>query len=274
MQFLRLRIKVSNFLANTMNTYLRAAIGAAKAAGSLIRENFMQPLQVNAAEAHDLKLELDVRAQEVITKSLLREFPNTSVLGEEGSAETTNSEGDWIVDPIDGTVNFFYSIPHFSVSIAFRRAQQIEIGVIYDPIKDELWRAIRGEPAYLNDSLIQVSKRTSIGESILSVGFSKTPAAIDLGLKSFSVLVTKARKCRMMGSAALDLAYVASGRFDAYIEQSVNLWDIAAGWLLVESAGGQVSVKPSPLDEKKIAVIAWNGNIDLSELQGSLPKTT
>ena len=129
-----------------MNTYLRAAIDAAKAAGSLIRENFMQPLQVNAAEAHDLKLELDVRAQEVITELLLREFPNTSVLGEEGSAETAHAEGDWIVDPIDGTVNFFYGIPHFCVSIAFRRAQQIEVGVIYDPIKNELWHAIRGEP--------------------------------------------------------------------------------------------------------------------------------
>jgi myo-inositol-1(or 4)-monophosphatase len=257
-----------------MNTYLRAAIDAAKAAGSLIRENFMQPLQVNVAEAHDLKLELDVRAQEVITELLLREFPNTSVLGEEGSAETTNAEGDWIVDPIDGTVNFFYGIPHFCVSIAFRRGQQIELGVIYDPIKNELWRAARGEPAYLNDDLIQVSKRTSVGESIISVGFSKTPAAIDLGLKTFSSLVSRARKCRMMGSAALDLAYVASGRFDAYIEQSVNLWDIAAGWLLVESAGGQVIVKTSPLDEKKIAIVAWNGNIDLKELERSIPKTT
>jgi len=243
-----------------MNTYLRAAIDAAKAAGSLIRENFMQPLHVNVAEAHDLKLELDVRAQEVITELLLREFPN--------------AEGDWIVDPIDGTVNYFYSIPHFCVSIAFRRAQQIEVGVIYDPIKNELWRATRGEPAFLNDELIQVSKRTSVGESIVSVGFSKTPAAIDLGLKTFSSLVSKARKCRMMGSAALDLAYVASGRFDAYIEQSVNLWDIAAGWLLVESAGGQVNVKPSPLDEEKIAVVAWNGNIDLKELESSIPKTT
>jgi myo-inositol-1(or 4)-monophosphatase len=256
-----------------MNTYLRAAIDAAHAAGSLIRENFMQPLQVNAAEAHDLKLELDVRAQDVITELLLREFPNTSVLGEEGSAETANAEGDWIVDPIDGTVNFFYGIPHFCVSIAFRRNQQIELGVIYDPIKNELWRAVRGEPAYLNDELIHVSQRNAVSESIVSVGFSKTPAAIDVGLKTLSVLVTKARKCRMMGSAALDLAYVAGGRFDAYIEQSVNLWDIAAGWLLVESAGGHVNVKTSPLDEKKIAVIAWNGNIDLNELESSLPKT-
>src|SRR5215469_17089269 len=102
------------FLSPTMNTYLRAAMDAAKAAGSLIRENFMRPLEVNVAEAHDLKLELDVRAQELITDVLLREFPNTSVLGEEGSAETENADGDWIVDPIDGTVNFYYGIPHFS----------------------------------------------------------------------------------------------------------------------------------------------------------------
>jgi myo-inositol-1(or 4)-monophosphatase len=247
-----------------MNTYLQAAIDAAKAAGALIRENFMQPLQVNAAEAHDLKLELDVRAQDLITSSLLRHFSNTSVLGEEGSTETKNPDGDWIVDPIDGTVNFFYGIPHFSVSIAFRRNQQIELGVIYDPIKDELWRAVRGEPAYLNDEIIRVSDRASLSESIVSVGFSKTEPAIQLGLRILSVMITKARKCRMMGSAALDLAYVACGRFDAYIEQSVNLWDVAAGWLLVESAGGNVKTRQSPIDEKKIAIVASNGRVDLN----------
>ena len=254
-----------------MNTYLRAAIDAAYAAGSLIRENFMRPLAVNVAEAHDLKLELDVRAQEVITELLLRAFPNTSLLGEEGSAETANADGDWIVDPIDGTVNFFYGIPHFCVSIAFRRADQIELGVIYDPIKNELWRATRGEPAYMNDDVIRVSERTSLSESVVSIGFSKTPAAIDLGLKNLSVMVTKARKCRMMGSAALDLAYVACGRFDAYIEKSVNLWDVAAGWLLVECAGGRVIVQPSPLDQKKIAIVAWNGKIDLNDLESTTP---
>ena len=272
MQFPNVRVRVSNILPHTMNTYLRAAIDAAQAAGSLIRQNFMRPLEVNVAEAHDLKLELDVRAQELITDVLLREFPNTSVLGEEGSAETENADGDWIVDPIDGTVNFYYGIPHFSVSIAFRRAQRIELGVIYDPIKNELWRATQGEPAYLNDNPVQVSERASVNESVVSVGFSKTPAAIDLGLTSLSIMVRKARKCRMMGSAALDLAYVATGRFDAYIEQSVNLWDIAAGWLLVESAGGQVIVRPSPLDDKKIAVIAWNGKIDLNEIESSISK--
>ena len=249
-----------------MNTYLNAAINAALDAGSLIRENFMRPLEVNVAEAHDLKLELDVRAQDLITKSLLREFPNTSVLGEEGSAETTNADGDWIVDPIDGTVNLFYEIPHFSVSIAFRRQEQIEIGVIYDPIKNELWRAVRGEPAYLNDQPIRVSDHESLGESIVSVGFSKTKDAIELGLRTLSTMVTKARKCRMMGSAALDLAYVACGRFDVYIERSVNLWDVAAGWLLVESAGGKVISQPSPIEAHKIAVIASNGKIDLGWL--------
>jgi myo-inositol-1(or 4)-monophosphatase len=254
-----------------MNTYLSAAIDAAHAAGSLIRENFMRPLEVNVAEAHDLKLELDVRTQALITESLLSDFPNTSVLGEEGSVETANADGDWIVDPIDGTVNYFYGIPHFCVSIAFRRAEQIELGVIYDPIKDELWRAARGEPAYLNDEAIHVSERASLSESVVSVGFSKTPAAIDLGLKNLSVMVTKARKCRMMGSAALDLAYVACGRFDAYIEKSVNLWDVAAGWLLVECAGGRVIVQPSPLDEKKIAIVAWNGKIGLNDLDGTTP---
>jgi myo-inositol-1(or 4)-monophosphatase len=249
-----------------MNTYLQAAIDAAQAAGALIRENFMRPLQINATEAHDLKLELDVRAQDLITSSLLHEFPNTSVLGEEGSTETTNPDGDWIVDPIDGTVNFFYGVPHFSVSIAFRCEQQIELGVIYDPIKNELWTAVRGEPAYLNDKVVRVADRKSLGESIVSVGFSKTEAGIELGLRTLGAMITKARKCRMMGSAALDLAYVACGRFDAYIEQSVNLWDVAAGWLLVESAGGIVKTRRSPIDEKKMAIVASNGRVDLNWL--------
>jgi myo-inositol-1(or 4)-monophosphatase len=118
----------------------------------------------------------------------------------------------------------------------------------------------------LNDEVIRVSDRESLSESIVSVGFSKTEPAIELGLRILSIMVTKARKCRMMGSAALDLAYVACGRFDAYIEQSVNLWDVAAGWLLVESAGGSVKTRQSPIDEKKIAIVASNGRVDLNWL--------
>jgi myo-inositol-1(or 4)-monophosphatase len=247
-----------------MKTYLNAAIESARAAGELIRRNLGTSLTVNVEEAHDLKLELDVSAQDLISKMLLKQFPDHAVLGEEGSIARAQATHQWIVDPIDGTVNFFYGIPHFCISIALRQVDTVIVGVIFDPMKDELWQVSRGEPAFLNNRPISVSSRKSLGESVVSIGLSKSPRAIEAGLKTFNLLIRRARKCRMMGSAALDLAYVATGRFDAYIETSVNLWDIAAGWLLVEAAGGKIVVGPSPIEENKLSVIASNGLLDLS----------
>src|SRR5882724_10166867 len=245
------------------STYLETAVGAALAAGEFLRNHFGSALEVNEFAAHDIKLELDVRSQELITRRLLERFPDHALYGEEGIAGNQQSDFQWIVDPIDGTVNYFYGIPHFCISIALRQTDTLVIGVIFDPIKDELWQVSRGEPALLNDRPISVSSRKSLSESVVSVGLSKSPRAIEAGLKTFNTLIRRARKCRMMGSAALDLAYIATGRFDAYIESSVNLWDIAAGWLLVEAAGGKVRVGPSPIEENKLSVIASNGQLDL-----------
>jgi myo-inositol-1(or 4)-monophosphatase len=250
-----------------MNTYVNAAIESARVAGELIRRNLGTSLTVNVEEAHDIKLELDVSAQELITKMLLKQFPDHAVIGEEGSAGSAEAEYQWIIDPIDGTVNFFYGIPHFCISIALQERGILIVGTILDPIKDELWHVFRGEPAFLNDRPINVSARKSLSESIVSVGLSKSPRAIEAGLKTFNTLIRRTRKCRMMGSAALDLAYVATGRFDAYIERSVNLWDIAAGWLLVEAAGGKMLVQPSTIEENKLSVTAWNGQLDLQTLE-------
>jgi myo-inositol-1(or 4)-monophosphatase len=246
-----------------MNTYLKAAIASARAAGELIRQHLGTALTIDAVEAHDIKLELDVRAQALITKMLLTEFPDHAVIGEEGSTGSAEADHHWIVDPIDGTVNFFYGIPHFCVSIALRQHETLLVGVVFDPMKDELWHVLRGESAFLNDQPIRVSARQSLSDSVVTVGLSKSPRAIEAGLQTFNRLIRRARKCRMMGSAALDLAYVATGRFDAYIETSVNLWDIAAGWLLVEAAGGKILVQPSPIEENKLSVIASNGQLHL-----------
>jgi myo-inositol-1(or 4)-monophosphatase len=246
-----------------MNAYLNAAIESARAAGELIRQNLGTSLTVNVEEAHDLKLELDVRSQELITRMLLSQFPDHAVIGEEGSSGSTEAEHQWIIDPIDGTVNFFYGIPHFCISIALRERDTLVLGTIFDPIKNELWRVSRGEPAFLNDRQINVSPRNLLSESVISVGLSKSSRAIEAGSKTLNTLIRGVRKCRMMGSAALDLAYVATGRFDAYIESSVNLWDIAAGWVLVEAAGGKMLVKPSPIEENKLSVVASNGQLDL-----------
>jgi myo-inositol-1(or 4)-monophosphatase len=245
-----------------MNQYLEAAVRAAREAGELVRKNFGQSLQVNVEEAHDIKLELDLRSQELITNLLLKEFPDHAILGEEGNSENTTTDFEWVIDPIDGTVNYFYSIPHFCISIALRQKGEIIVGVIYDPMRDELWSAVRGGKAYLNGRVIEVSNHVDLAQSVVSVGMSKTLEEVEVGLSIFKDLLHQARKCRMMGSAALDLAYVASGRYDAYIERSVNWWDIAAGVLLIECAGGKLSIAPSVVVEGKLSVIGWNGKIE------------
>jgi len=242
---------------------LDLAIAAARAAGALIRSHFGGALNVNALEAHDIKLELDVQSQALITGMILDQFPSHAIYGEEGLAGNQSSPFHWIVDPIDGTVNFFYGIPHFCISIALRERSEIILGVIYDPMRDELWQVRKGGPPLLNGKPVAVSTRTAISEAILSVGFSKTKATIDSGLPLFQDLVYRARKCRLMGSAALDMAYVATGRLDAYIEQSVSLWDIAAGILLVESAGGSVKIETHPDNPDKFSVVATSGLLPL-----------
>jgi myo-inositol-1(or 4)-monophosphatase len=247
-----------------MSDYLKTAIEAARAAGQLLRQNFGQALDVNAFEAHDIKLELDVRSQDLITGILLKAFPDHAIYGEEGIAGNQESPFQWIVDPIDGTVNFFYGVPHFCISIALRHQGEIIVGVILDPMRDELWEVEKGSPALLNGVPCKVSQRTKLGDAVVSIGFAKAKSTIDTGLPLFEKMVYKARKCRLMGSAALDLAYVASGRLDAYVESSVSLWDIAAGQLLLETAGGKIEVKPRPDNEDKLSVVASSGNVDLS----------
>jgi myo-inositol-1(or 4)-monophosphatase len=162
-------------------------------------------------------------------------------------------------------VNYFYGIPHFCISIALRQDTEIILGVIYDPIRDELWQVRKGGPALLNGKPCAVSTRAKLAEAILCVGFSKTKTTIDSGLPLFQDLVYRARKCRLMGSAALDMAYIASGRLDGYIEQSVSLWDIAAGILLIEAAGGTVKIETRPETPDKFAVVATNGVLRIDE---------
>jgi len=254
-----------------MSEYLDLAIRAARAAGALLRAEFGKAPEVHAAEAHDIKLELDVRTQRLIEQILQEAFPDHAILGEEGDRPSgSSSPFEWILDPIDGTVNFFYGLPHFCVSIAMRRAGEMQVGVIYDPMRDELWSVERGGVPTLNGIPIRVSPRTRLGDCVVTVGFAKSVTTINAGLPLLQEMVHKVRKCRMMGSAALDLAYVATGRLDAYIEQGVSLWDIAAGQLLVEAAGGRVEVRERADAPGKLAVVASSGNVDLG-LQGSSP---
>ncbi len=244
-----------------MSTYLETAIAAARAAGNLLRKHFGGELNVNAFAAHDIKLELDEKAQELITQMILQRHHDHAIYGEEGIGGNQDSEFQWIVDPLDGTVNYFYGIPHFCVSVALRQKEEILVGVIYDPMREELFTAERGGPALLNGKPMAVSARAQLSEAIVSVGLAKVAQTIDLGLPVMQDLIHRVRKCRMMGSAALDLAYVASGRLDAYIEAGVRIWDVAAGVLMVSGAGGKVVMTPRPDAPEKITVVASSGRI-------------
>ncbi len=246
-----------------INTALEVAISAAREAGASLRGHFGNVAEVNEMLAHDIKLALDVETQDLITQRILARFPDHAIYGEEGLAGNQESEWQWIVDPIDGTVNYFYGIPHYCISIALRRAGEMQLGVIYDPQRNELWETVIGGPALMNGKQISVSPRTLLSDAVVSVGFSKTKETINAGLALLPKYIQSVRKCRLMGSAALDLAYVAAGRFDAYIEQSVSLWDVAAGKLLVENAGGKFEMTPRTDNPDKISVRAWNGKIQL-----------
>src|SRR6266699_3456083 len=246
-----------------MKHYLDTAEHAARQAGKLLRENFRRQQRINAAATHDLKLEIDVQAQELITNLLLKEFPGHAIYGEEGIAGDQSSEHQWVVDPLDGTVNYFYGIPHFCVSIALRLRSEIMVAVIYDPIRDEMWTGQKGERPKLNGRHFRVSDRADLAEAVISVGLSKTGVTIEAGLPLLQRMIRRVRKCRLLGSAALDMAYVACGRLDAYIEQEISLWDIAAGWLLIETAGGTVDLRPREDMKDKYSVVASNGVIDL-----------
>jgi myo-inositol-1(or 4)-monophosphatase len=253
-----------------LNQAQAAVVKAARAVGTQMRRQLHASKRANEVTQHDIKLELDVRCQALIEKTLRNAFPGIAVLGEEGVTGDPGAECRWVVDPIDGTVNFAYGIPHACVSIALQQrasrpkaaeyhdGYQTLLGVVYDPFCDELWTAIRGQPARLNGKVIHVSKRGKLKEAVVSIGFAKSEQSIKATLPYFNELVYRIRKIRMMGAAALGLAYVATGRFDAYIEQGIRLWDIAAGGILVECAGGEFWQRPIP-GEHAYRMVATNG---------------
>jgi myo-inositol-1(or 4)-monophosphatase len=244
------------------------AVIAARAAGALMRDHLHGVKRASEVTQHDIKLELDVRSQKLIEKTLRSAFPQVPLLGEEGTSGDTLSGERWVVDPIDGTVNFAYSIPHACVSIAlqerssskraFPDGYETVVGVVYDPFSDELWTAIRGGPARLNGRIVSVSRRRRLEDSIVSIGFAKSRESLEATLPYFNRLVFRVRKIRMMGAAALGIAYVATGRFDAYIERGIRLWDIAAGGLILECAGGEFWRKPIP-GTYSFRMVATNG---------------
>jgi myo-inositol-1(or 4)-monophosphatase len=245
---------------------IETAIEAASEAGKLLRKNFGAAQSVYDATHHDIKLEIDQQAQQIITRIVLADFPAHCILGEEGTTGNPNADVRWVVDPLDGTVNYFYGIPHYAVSIAAQMKKgtgwETVAGVVYDPETDEMFAAGKEGPATLNGQPIRVSDRTELSEAILSIGFFKSTGTIRRSLRDFAQLIERVRKVRIQGAAALDCAYVACGRYDGYMEYGIKLWDIAAGQFILERAGGVAEVKPAT-DPHSFDVRMTNGKIRL-----------
>ncbi len=228
--------------ATELNTLLKVAQTAAKSAAQLLLEKFRQPQKLSIANKgyHDIVTDADRQAELCIIKTIAQHYPEHSILGEE-SGSKTGSSYCWIIDPIDGTVNFARGVPQFCISIALKKDEQFLLGLVYDPTRDELFTAIHQQGAWLNQQPIKISQQTSLENALLATGFpSKQPEKLATYLAGFKQLFPPTLGVRRGGSAALDLAYIAAGRFDGFWEFDLKIWDIAAGIVLLAETGGVI----------------------------------
>ena len=229
-----LRTPILNVMANA----------ALKAARGLIRDfGEVEQLQVSRKGPGDFVSTADLKAERTLKTELTRARPGYGLLFEEGGAEAgSDPHHRWIVDPLDGTTNFLHGIPHFAISIALERDNEIVAGMIYEPVRDEMFWAEKGQGAFVNDRRLRVSARRRIGEALIGTGMpSGARADQPTYLATLAGIITATGGVRRLGAAALDLAYVAAGRFEGFWEFGLSPWDIAAGLLLVREAGGYVS---------------------------------
>ncbi len=226
-----------------MHPMLNIAVKAARRAGNLIHRSTdkIDHLTVTKKSHADFVSEVDRVAEQTIIQTLLDAYPDHAILAEESGAHG-ESEYVWIIDPLDGTTNFLHGFPQFSVSIALQHKGIITQAVVYDPIKNELFTATRGRGAFLNDKRIRVTKRVHLADALIGTGFPYTRFEhIDAYMAILKELMQKTSGLRRPGSAALDLAWTAAGRYDGFFETGLKPWDIAAGTLLITEAGGMVS---------------------------------
>ena len=227
-----------------MHPMLNIAIRAARAAGNIIANGFdnQTDLQIEAKGDNDYVTSVDKEAEQAIIYKIKQSYPEHSFVGEEGGVVDGDNDFKWIIDPLDGTTNFIKGIPHFAVSIALMHKGRLDQGVIFDPIRGELFTASRGAGAQLNGFRIRASTAKELSQTILATSFPyKNKTSLPQYQESFNKIFMQAGDIRRSGSAALDLAYVASGRYDGYWERGLKPWDIAAGELMVRESGGLVT---------------------------------
>jgi myo-inositol-1(or 4)-monophosphatase len=217
-------------------------IRIARQAGEMLRAGLNKPHQVEYKSAIDPVTEMDRKSETFIIEQIRKQFPDHAIITEESGYLAGEDGSCWYVDPLDGTSNYSHGLPIFSVSIAYAHENQVQIGVIFDPMQDECFSAKRGKGAFMNERPLHVSDTSDLNRSLLVTGFPyDIRSAQETNLEHFSYFTLHSQAVRRLGSAALDLAYVAAGRLDGYWEISIHPWDIAAGSLLVEEAGGTVT---------------------------------
>ena len=231
------------YIHQPMHPMLNIAVRAARNAGDLIVRSVdkLGNLKVNQKGKNDYVSEIDRMAEQEVIKVIKAAYPDHSILAEE-SGKHPGNEYTWVIDPLDGTTNFLHSFPQFAVSIALRRGDKLEQAVVYDPLRDELFTATRGGGAMLNNRKIRVTKQNALMGALIGTGFPfKHQQHLDTYLAMFKDLFIDAAGIRRTGAAALDLAYVAAGRLDGFWEIGLREWDMAAGILLVQEAGGVIT---------------------------------
>jgi len=245
-------------------------IDISKEAGKIIREGFGKNIQIDFKTGeNNLVTEIDKKAENCIINFIEKEFPNHSILAEESGQSNRNSEYMWVIDPLDGTTNFAHRLPIFSVSIGLRKNRETIYGVIYDVMQDKIFAAEKNSGAFCNDEKISVNNNQRIEESLLVTGFPyDMEEKLDRSLEVFKLFLKKSRAVRRLGSAAIDLCYVASGVFDAFWEEKLNPWDVCAGMLIVEEAGGKIcDFNGEKIDIYSKEILASNGKIDQKMLK-------
>jgi myo-inositol-1(or 4)-monophosphatase len=246
-----------------MSSELETAITAARAAGKLLHERLDTAHQVRHKGPADIVTEMDKQAEDLINRLLREAFPNYGLVGEEGGEQFVSDSPRWVIDPLDGTVNYSRGYPFFSVSIALERDGEVVVGVVYNPILDELFTAEKGSGATLNGRSIRVSTTVRLEESVLASGFPYDVWTNDTdNSREWRGFLKRALSLRCDGSAALDLCHVATGRIDAHWELELGPWDMAAGALLVQEAGGTVTqVNGDSFNPFGRGILASNGHI-------------
>lgn len=227
-----------------MEPLLNIAINAARLAGDVIIRHMEQidRLQISTKSQNDFFSEVDIKAEQTIIKTITKAYPDHGIIAEESGMQREDNEVVWLIDPLDGTNNYLHGFPFYCVSIAVRVKNRTEHAVVYDPLRHECFSATRGRGARLNDRRIRVSKQTQLMNALLATGFPIHNAVKSQQfIQAFESLFGKCAGIRRTGSAALDLAYVASGRLDGFWEFGLKPWDVAAGSLLIQEAGGLVS---------------------------------